>query len=68
MTTFADRLIDLKIKKRVKWPEVAKKTGICQATIMNYVCGRREPNLSYLIWLADYFYVSLDYLAGRDDT
>lgn len=64
--TFADRLVELKIKKRVKWPEVAKKTGICQATIMNYVCGRREPSLSYFTWLADYFGVSLDYLAGRD--
>lgn len=66
MTTFADRLKELKERKRVEWPEVAKKTGICQATIMNYACGRREPNLSYLIWLADYFGVSLDYLAGRD--
>lgn len=66
MTTFAQRLRELKKARRVSWPKIAKGTGISEAAIASYAYGKREPRLPYLIWLADYFGVSLDYLAGRD--
>lgn len=66
MTTFAQRLRELKKARRVSWPKIAKGTGISMAAIESYVYGGREPRLPYLIWLADYFGVSLDYLTGRD--
>ena len=33
----------------------------------NYETGQSEPKLATLIVLADYYQVSIDYLAGRTD-
>ena len=38
-----------------------------QNTISRYETGEREPGISDLIKLADYFGVSLDYLLERTD-
>ena len=38
-----------------------------QNTISRYENGEREPSISDLIKIADYFGVSLDYLVGRSD-
>lgn len=49
------------------------KKDICAATGIslrgyNYICnGQRDPSISSVIALADYFDVSLDYLVGRSD-
>ena len=34
---------------------------------LGYQYGEREPSFKYLIALADFFDVSLDYLVGRSD-
>ncbi len=68
MTTFAQRLRELKKAKGVSYSRMEKETGISIAMLYRYASDRTEPRLPYLIWLADYFGVSLDYLAGRDDT
>lgn len=66
MTTFAQRLRELKKAKGVSFFDIAEDIGIGESTVNGYANDKREPKLSYLIWLADYFGVSLDYLAGRD--
>lgn len=66
MTTFAQRLRELKEAKGVSFSQMAKETGISIAVLYRYMAGKTEPSLSYCTWLADYFGVSLDYLAGRD--
>lgn len=66
MTTFAQRLRELKEAKGVSFSQMAKGTGIGIAVLYRYTAGKTEPSLSYCTWLADYFGVSLDYLAGRD--
>ena len=52
--------------------DVSNATGIAYSTYRRYERraenGGTEPVLSDLVKLADYFGVSLDYLAGRGDT
>ena len=45
---------------------MAKILGITVRGYRNYELGAREPNLSFLIALADKLDVSLDQLVGRD--
>ena len=47
--------------------DMAKELGLVFRSYRRYECGESEPTLSTLIPLADYFHVSLDYLAGRTD-
>lgn len=43
----------------------SKYTGISRATIFYWKCGKSVPTIKYLIVVADYFGVTLDYLCGR---
>lgn len=47
--------------------EIAKHLGISQTQYSRYERGANEIPLHYLIMVADYLNVSLDYLAGRTD-
>lgn len=46
----------------------AKEIEISPRAYQYYEAGEREPQLSVLIRMADFYNVSLDYLAGRTDT
>lgn len=46
--------------------QMAELLGITVRGYRNYELGSREPELSILIKLADYFNVSLDELVGRE--
>ncbi len=67
MMTFAQRLRALKKGKGVSYSRMEKETGISIAMLYRYASDRTEPRLSYLIWLADYFGVTTDYLLGWED-
>lgn len=41
-------------------------TGIAQSLLSNYRKGKAEPSLTNAVLIADFFDVSLDWLAGRD--
>ena len=43
----------------------AAELGVAQSTIGGWESGTREPNLSTLNRIADYFGVTVDYLLGR---
>ncbi|MCY6957983.1 helix-turn-helix domain-containing protein [Clostridium brassicae] len=45
--------------------EVAEALNITRTALTNYESGYREPNISLLVKIADYFDVSLDYLLCR---
>lgn len=47
--------------------QAANEMGINYRTYQRYENGEAEPSLTPLIKLADYFGVSIDYLAGRTD-
>ena len=45
--------------------QLAAKIGVKQNTVSSWVLGKKEPNISSLWRLADYFEVDIDYLVGR---
>ncbi len=47
--------------------ELATAVQLSERVIRYYESGEREPVVSQLIALADFFNVSLDYLVGRTD-
>lgn len=68
MSVFSERLINLRDSRKLSQKEVAKEFGVVVRAYQRYEYGEREPQLSVLIRMADFYNVSLDYLAGRTDT
>jgi transcriptional regulator with XRE-family HTH domain len=61
------RLKELRRKKGLSQLRLAIELNTTQNTISRYETGEREPGISELIKLADYFNVSIDYLLERTD-
>ena len=64
---FSERLRILRFKNSVSQVETAEKIGVSPRAYQDYEYGKFEPTLSVLIRIADFFNVSLDYLAGRSE-
>ena len=64
--TFAEHLLQLRKQRGLKQTELAKIIGISWRTYQNYELGLREPTLSTLIALADFYGLSLDELVCRE--
>ena len=62
---FAERLKELRAEQGVSQVLLAKSLGVSKGIVSLWENGLREPTLSNLVALADYFCVSLDFLAGR---
>ena len=56
------RLKALRVQKGVTQNEVAKAIGCAKSTYPKYEREEREPDITTLCTLADYFEVSVDYL------
>ena len=67
MSTLNERLIQLKNERGLLQKDIARDVGLALRTYQYYETGQRKPDSDALIALADYFDVSLDYLAGRSD-
>ena len=67
MSGFVLRLNELKASSNSTNKEICEKIGLSIRGFQFYLSGTKEPTLSKLIALADYFNVSLDYLTGRSD-
>ncbi len=64
---FCQRLKELRSEKGVSQKVVADFLGITVKGYCFYELGQREPSISTLIKLCNYFDVSADYLIGRSD-
>ncbi len=62
---FPKKLKQLRLILHSTQAQMAELLGITVRGYRNYELGAREPELSVLIKLADYFNVSLDELVGR---
>ena len=60
------RLKQLIQETGVSQRQVAEAIGVTEPAMNHYINGRREPDITTLVKLADYFDVSIDYLVGRD--
>ncbi|WP_206832130.1 helix-turn-helix domain-containing protein [Alicyclobacillus fructus] len=67
MTIFSERLRMLRRQNGLTQLELATAVQLSERVIRYYESGEREPVVSQLIALADFFNVSLDYLVGRTD-
>ena len=66
--SFSDRIIQLKKERKLLQKDIASSVGLSLRAYQYYEKGQKEPTLSVLLRLADYFDVSLDYLVGLSDT
>ena len=67
MVSFGERLKELRIEKNVGQIELAKALNLSKGIISLWENNLREPKLSNLILLAQFFNVSIDYLAGLEN-
>ena len=63
---FPEIFKDLRVEAGLGQVELAKQLNVSKGIISLWENGLREPKLSNLITIAQYFHVSLDYLAGMD--
>ncbi len=63
---FKEILKELRIDRGLSQIELASELKVSKAVISLWENGLREPKLSSLIVIADYFGVTIDYLAGRE--
>lgn len=66
-TSLGDRLKELIRESCVDQQDIAENIGIKRSTFNGYVNNTREPNISVLKLIANYFKVSVDYLIGYSD-
>ena len=67
MSQFSERLTALRKQKGIAQAAAAKELNVALRGLQNYEYGDTEPRLSILIRMADFYGVSIDYLAGRTD-
>lgn len=65
--SFPERLIQIKNDRNLLQKDIAAAVGLSVRAYQYYEKGQKEPTLSVLIRLSDFFGVSLDYLCGRSD-
>lgn len=63
--TFAEHLLLLRRSRGLTQVELASELGLSLRGYQNYEFGLREPKLSMMIALADFYDLSLDELVGR---
>ena len=69
-------MIEVKISKNlnllmketsVNQVKLSKEIGVAQSAISAWLRGKKEPSITSLWLLADYFDVEIDFLVGRKD-
>ncbi len=64
---FPDRIKELRIEKGLSQGALATALKYTQSNISEWEQGKVEPKISALRAIANFFNVSIDYLAGRTD-
>jgi repressor LexA len=67
MNLVGERLKRLRTAERLSQGKIARLAGINQPSVNRYEKGLTSPPLSYLMWYADFFDVSMDFIFGRAD-
>lgn len=67
MIEFHEHLKNIRKSKNKTQKEIAAALGITERNYQSFEYGKTKPSFGNLIFLADYFNISLDYLVGRTD-
>ncbi len=62
-----DNLKKIREERKLTKKEVCERTGISERAYLTYEFGEREPKISVIEKLADFYGVTTDYLLGRPD-
>ncbi len=65
---FCNRLKQLRIENNLTLSQLGECIGSKKATISNLENGNKKPSLEFIVTIAKYFNVSLDYLTGRTNS
>ncbi len=67
MAKLSERLLRLRTAKKLRQEDIAREGGVGFSTYRRYETGERDPSVSTLWKLADFYGVTVDYLIGRSD-
>ena len=62
---FSEQMLALREQNGLTQEQAAKEIGIAYRSYRRYEAGEREPGVTALIKIADYYGVTIDYLVGR---
>lgn len=65
---FSQRLEQLLQDNHISKQTLATAIGVSRPAVSQFAAGSNLPSLEKLVAIADYFHVSLDYLAGRSES
>ncbi len=68
MSTYSERMVELRTEKGISQKAAAVDLGISQALLSHYEKGIREFSLDFLCKIAEYYEVTTDYILGRTDS
>lgn len=63
MGSFGSRLKELRESKGITVEKLSETLGVAKSVMWNYEADRKDPSFLHLKMIAEYFNVSLDYLA-----
>ena len=64
---FGERLKELRLENNLTQNQLAKNLGLTHTAINLWESKKRVPSFDMVILIAQYFGVSLEYLAGLED-
>ena len=67
MEIVAERIKHLRESAKLSQMKLCGLNGTLQSSLARYEQGKAVPPLKLLLWYADYFDVSMDYIFGRTD-
>lgn len=65
---FRNNLNQLANLRNLKFREIAEEIGVTRTSMSRYMSGERTPDLAYVVKMADYFNVSIEWLLGLNET
>lgn len=67
MTTFAERIKQLRTERGLTHQQLADYIGVSKSTVSMWEIGQRSPTNKRMYELADFFHVTVDYMTGHSD-
>lgn len=64
---FSQRLKELRMERSLGQVALAESIGVSKAVVNMWETGKREPSMTSLIALANFYGVSIDYIVGLTD-
>lgn len=64
---FNERLKELRAEAKISQQSLAQNLKMSKMAISHWESGHSEPSIAQLIYLSDFFGVTVDYLVGKED-